>query len=237
MGNQATNLLTLPFRIMWFFIVFLFKGVVLRKNEGAEFSKSRDYTKYLNLKNKGLLLDGQNLCLSEKDSFQNVCVIARVGAGKTTRYIIPNVLNRANKNCSIVVNDPKGEVYELTSGYMKLKGFKIIVIDPENIERSSSFNPFTEAKDEIELEQIAEILVKCGNSEEKGSFWNNGAIRFVSVFMKALKNAGREDPAYFTLANLYFLFQNFGNAGAPSYLMKHLGLLSPNIHSHTERIG
>ena len=27
------------------------------------------------------------------------------------------------------------------------------------------------------------------------------------------------------------------NIGAPSYLMKHLGLLSPNIHSHTERIG
>ena len=25
--------------------------------------------------------------------------------------------------------------------------------------------------------------------------------------------------------------------GAPSYLMKYLGLLSPNIHSHTERIG
>ena len=28
-----------------------------------------------------------------------------------------------------------------------------------------------------------------------------------------------------------------GKLGAPSYLMKHLGLLSPNIHSHTERIG
>jgi len=27
------------------------------------------------------------------------------------------------------------------------------------------------------------------------------------------------------------------NIGAPSYLMKYLGLLSPNIHSHTERIG
>ncbi|SCN47853.1 Mobile element protein [methanotrophic endosymbiont of Bathymodiolus azoricus (Menez Gwen)] len=25
--------------------------------------------------------------------------------------------------------------------------------------------------------------------------------------------------------------------GAPSYLMKYLGLLSPNIHSHTVRIG
>jgi len=213
MGNVATNLLTLPFKIMWFLIVFLFKGKVLRKTEGAEFSKSHEYSKYLNSANKGLLLNGLDLSLSEPESYQNVCVIARVGAGKTTRYIVPNVLHRAKKNCSIVVNDPKGEVYELTSGYMKANGFNVIVIDPENIERSSSFNPFLEAKDEIELEQIAEILVKCGNPEEKGSFWNNGAIRFVSVFMKCLQNAGQDNPAYFTLANLYYLFQNFGNDG------------------------
>jgi hypothetical protein len=30
---------------------------------------------------------------------------------------------------------------------------------------------------------------------------------------------------------------NLPKLGAPSYLMKYLGLLSPNIHSHTERIG
>lgn len=203
----------MPFKIAWVIIVFLFKGKVLRKTEGAEFSKMHEYRKYLNATNKGLLLNGDKLSLSEPESYQNVCVIARVGAGKTTRYIVPNVLHRAKKSCSIVVNDPKGEVYELTSGYMKACGYNIIVIDPENIERSSSFNPFLEAQDEIELEQIAEILVKCGNPEEKGSFWNNGAIRFVSVFMKALQNAGREDPDFFTLANLYYLFQNFGNDG------------------------
>jgi type IV secretion system protein VirD4 len=214
MGNQAKNIFTLPFRIIRFVLVFLFKGKVLRKTEGAKFSNSREYSQYLNSRNKGILLDGQDLCLTEKESYQNVCVIARVGAGKTTRYVVPNVLNRAKQNCSIVVNDPKGEVYELTSGILKDRGYNIIVIDPENIDRSSSFNPFMEAKDEIELEQIAEILVKSGNTDKSDSFWNNGAIRFVSVFMKCLKNAGSEDPAYFTLANLYYLFQNFGNDGS-----------------------
>lgn len=213
MSTLASSILSLPFKIAWFFLVFLFKGKVLRKTEGAEFSKNHEFSKYLNSRNKGLLLNGLDLSLSESESYQNVCVMARVGAGKTTRYIVPNVLHRAKMNCSIVVNDPKGEVYELTSGYMNDRGYNIIVIDPENIDRSSSFNPFLEAKDEIELEQIAEILVKCGNPEEKGSFWNNGAIRFVSVFMKALQNAGRDDPAYFTLANLYYLFQNFGSDG------------------------
>lgn len=213
MGNLTTNLITLPFRITKIILIFLFKGKVLRRTEGAEFSKSKEYSKYLKSGNKGLLLNGLDLSLSEPDSYQNVCVIARVGAGKTTRYIVSNVLHRAKRNCSIVINDPKGEVHTLTSGYMKDNGFNVLVIDPENVEKSNSFNPFLEAKDEIELEQIAEILVKCGNPEEKGSFWNNGAIRFVSIFMKCLQNAGRENPSYFTLANLYYLFQNFGNDG------------------------
>ncbi len=69
---------------------------------------------------------------------------------------------------------------------------------------------------EIEQEQIAEILVKCGNpSNGKDEFWNSGAIRFVSLFIKCLANAGREEPGLYTLANLYYIFQCFGEDGTP----------------------
>lgn len=144
-------------------------------------------------------------------------MIARVGAGKTSRYIIPNVLERSKNPCSVVVNDPKGEVYEATSGYMRANGFRVIVIDPENLDRSHTFNPLTEAQNDIELDQIAEILIKAGSSAGSGSkddIWERGAVRFVSVFLGCLKNAGRENPAYNTLANLYYLFQNFGEDGS-----------------------
>lgn len=218
MFSELNKYFALPFRWIFLFLAFLFKKKLLNRHEGAKLATSSDYKERLNTRNNGLLLDGESLKLNEKESFQNVCVMARVGAGKTSRYIIPNVLERAKKPCSLVVNDPKGEVYQATSGYMHANGFNIIVIDPENIERSSTFNPLTEARDEIELDQIAEILIKAGkgnnNQGGSGDFWASGAVRFVSVFLSCLHNAGKENPDYNTLANLYYLFQNFGDDGS-----------------------
>ncbi len=208
--------MTMPFKIMWAGLKYILMGHVLNKTSGASFAKKSTYREFLNSSNKGLLLDGNDLRLSERESFQNVAVIARVGTGKTSRYIIPNVLDKARSRCSLVVNDPKGEVFEKTSGFMEKRGFKIITIDPENLLRSSRFNPLSEASEAIELEQVAEILVRCGipSSGGKDDFWLQGAIRFVSLFIKCLKNASHDNPALFNLHNLYYLFQNFGEDGS-----------------------
>lgn len=186
----------------------------MKRREGARFLTAKETGELLSPRNKGLVIDGRRGRLSERQSFQNVCVMARVGAGKTTRYIIPNVLDKARKKCSLVVNDPKGEVFAATSGYMQANGYKVIVVHPEHLQGSSRFNPLLEARNDIELEQIAEILIKAGSgSAPKDEFWDNGAIRLVSVLLKLLQRAGYEDPAYFTLGNLYHLLQNFGKRG------------------------
>ena len=49
--------------------------------------------------------------------------------------------------------------------------------------------------------------------DDKDSFWNKGAARFVGLFLKCLKHAEQDNPGYFTLHNLYFLLQNFGSDG------------------------
>ena len=128
----------------------------------------------MNGRHHGLLLDGQGLKLSEPDSFQNVCVVARVGAGKTSRYIIPNVLNRAEEACSLVVNDPKGEVFSQTSRFLAERGFRVVVLDPEHLARSNRFNPLLEVRNDIEFEQLAELLVKCGTLMTRTAFGTRG---------------------------------------------------------------
>jgi type IV secretory pathway TraG/TraD family ATPase VirD4 len=213
---KTKELVSFPFKMLGKGLKYLFMGQVMNSKTGATFAKKSDYSQYLHARNTGLLLDGVRLKLSEKDSFQNVAVMARIGAGKTSRYIIPNVLAKAHTHYSLVVNDPKGEVFDNTSEFMKSRGFKVIVIDPENPERSSFFNPLVEAENDIELEQITEILVRASASSVGGSgdeFWIQGGMRFVSLFLKILKNAGRENPEYFNLHNLYYLFQNFGMDG------------------------
>ena len=214
MENPIKYLLS-PLKMLGLGLKFLLFGKVLSRNTGARFAKEDEYNEYLHVRNSGLVLDGKNMRLSESHSFQNVCVMARVGTGKTSRYVIPNVLDKGRRNVSLVVNDPKGEVFEATSGYLQSKGYRIVVIDPENLERSSRFNPLSEARDEIELEQIAEIIVKSGlpASNAQDDFWLQGAIRFVSLFIKCLKNAESEHPEWFNLHNLQYLFQNFGEDG------------------------
>jgi type IV secretion system protein VirD4 len=191
-------------------------GRYLKRQSGARLQSPKEIGSFLNGSNTGLLIDGAEGRLSEQASFQNVCVVARVGAGKTSRYIIPNVLDKAKRKCSIVVNDPKGEVFEATSGYMQSKGYRVIALSPEDLDISASFNPLLEARSDIEIEQIAEILIKAGSGgSAKDQFWDNGAIRLVSVLLKLLQRAGQTDPHHYTLGNLYHLLQNFGQDGTP----------------------
>ncbi len=190
-------------------------GKFLKRKGGAHLMTSSETGNLLAPRNTGLLVNGQEGRVSERESFQNVAVVARVGAGKTSRYIIPNVLDRAKRNCSIVVNDPKGEVFAETSGYLQSRGFKVIAINPEDLGGSSRFNPLLETKDDIEIEQVAEILIKAGAGNSKDEFWNHGATRMVSVLLKLLQRAGYADPSYYTLGNLYHLLQNFGQDGSP----------------------
>ena len=189
---------------------FLARGKLLNKKEGAAFLNPSEVSAFLSPREKGLLIDGDNLRLSEKESFQNLLLAARVGAGKTTKYVIPNVLDKSNKLCSLVVHDPKGEVNKLTSGYMEAKGFNVVVFNPNDITNTNCFNPFTEAKTEIELEQIAETIIWSGNPNSGDQYWNNGATRILSVLIKCLSFG---DKKYFNMPNLHHLLQNFGETG------------------------
>lgn len=204
----------LPFKGLAWGAKLIINGRLLKKHSGAAFAKPAELKAWLNASNAGLLIDGDRLRLSETDSVQNVCVIAGIGAGKTSRYVIPNVLDRAARDCSIVVNDPKGEVLAATGHALKSNGFDIIVLDPERPERSHRFNPLLEARDDVELEQMAEVIIRAGNPHDKDPFWNNGAVRMAGVLLRSMRNAARHQKRnLLTLANLALLFKAFGQNG------------------------
>lgn len=72
--------------------------------KGARFLSGREMRRVVSKKEKGLIVDGKNLRLSLSNSFTHLALIAPTGAGKTSRYIIPNVLGL--DDCSMVITDP-----------------------------------------------------------------------------------------------------------------------------------
>lgn len=206
----------LPFQVAGVGATRLFKEWALTEKSGAKLAKPKHHKDFVGKHHKGALLDGHAYRLSDDETSKNIVKIASTGSGKTSRGIIPNVLDKRKSACSIIVNDPKGEVCATTSAAMQRAGYRVAVIAPGNPEISSRFNPLAEARDDIELEQVAEIIVRAGNATEKDVFWNAGAIRLISALLKALRNAEHSTgQPVLTLANLTFLLQNFGGDGRP----------------------
>lgn len=73
------------------------------------------------------------------DQIHNV-VIGTTGSGKTQTCIMPLILSVGCTDGSLVVLDPKGELYGKTSSFLKQKGYKIYTMDYLEPSAGSCFN-------------------------------------------------------------------------------------------------
>ena len=179
----------------------------LRKHEGFMSYLRRFYL--LNPFHKGLLLNGLRDRLSLKNSFIHSLVVARTGGGKTSSFIIPNIL--IADNCSILTTDLSGELYEKTSGKMKEKGFNIVTINLIEPQKSSMFNPLASLETDQEILEVAEVLISSGNQNSKDPFWDNGAKTLLFIVITCLVNQKRKEGTseFCNLPNVRFLLNNF----------------------------
>ena len=83
------------------------------------------------------------ICISED---YHSLIIGSTGAGKTRRLLLPSAMNYAlassygKKQNSLVLTDPKGELFQYLSPYFKSLGYKIITIDFKNPLKSTRYN-------------------------------------------------------------------------------------------------
>ncbi|MBC2716043.1 MAG: type IV secretory system conjugative DNA transfer family protein [Desulfobacteraceae bacterium] len=161
---------------------------------------------FLRSKNKGLIL-APGYRLSLKDSFKNLCLVSPTGSGKTTRFVVGNILQCSD---NVVVTDPSGELFKLTSGHMQKRGYKVQVLAPDDPDHSARFNPLHRFQSDQELKQVATTLGL--NSAGKGdAFWITSAINIMFICLTALSNMKNDSVK--NLANLRWMLNNYGVDG------------------------
>jgi len=103
------------------------------------------------------------------------------GSGKSASYSIPNAYQMLG---SYVFTDPKGELYDRTAGYLKEHGYEIKVLNLVKPSNSDGYNPLMHISSEIDVDVIANTIVKGQKSESSGSdpFWDDSA----EMLLKAL---------------------------------------------------
>lgn len=113
-------------------------------------------------------------------------VIGATGSGKTTTFINPmiQILGNSSAGSSMICTDPKGELFQLHSGMLTERGYKVMVLDLRDPYSSFRWNPLGDLYDRYQLYlKAGEGIFECDSSvtesglelvnkaEEYGEIW------------------------------------------------------------------
>lgn len=158
----------------------------------------------LSRNNKGFCLTGRKN-LTIKTSYQNSLIIGGTGVGKSSVVLIPSIYSMEG---SFVINDPSGELFTKSAGYLAIKGYQIRVINFTDPERSSCYNPLIRANSSSDIQKVASMLIENTlGGRSKDPFWNSQATNLLSMLITILKSQPVE---YQNLYNIRQLLNRLG---------------------------
>ncbi len=113
------------------------------------------------------------------DYNRHVMVYGASGTGKSRGFVLPFIYNMATKSPemggkeSMVIVDPKGELFERTSETLRKQGYLVQVYNLLDLQNSDGFNCLSAVGDDLSLiDTIAEVIIKnTSNANERQDFW------------------------------------------------------------------
>ncbi|MCI8394716.1 MAG: type IV secretory system conjugative DNA transfer family protein [Bacilli bacterium] len=115
-------------------------------------------------------------------------IIGSTGSGKTETVVKPMVNLLAKKGESMIITDPKGELYKYCASYLKEQGYNVIVLNFRDPQNGNAWNPLslpyryyqagdTDKATEL-LDDVALNILNDPNS--KDPFWEKSAADYFS---------------------------------------------------------
>lgn len=166
------------------------------------------------------------------DGEYHTMIIGSTGSGKTECIVKPMVNLLAKKGESMIINDPKGELYKYCGDYLKEQGYNIVVLNFREPDQGNSWNPLTmpyyyfkngnvDKATEL-LEDIANnILVDPKNKDS--AFWEKSGADYFSGLAIGLFRDGKENEINLNSINLMSTVGE-ERLGAKTYIQEYFNM-------------
>lgn len=150
------------------------------------------------------------------DNKHTIC-LGNTGAGKTRRILIESLCNLGLAGESIIVSDPKSELYQMTAKFFKNLGYEVNVIDFKNPQKSNKYNfltPIINAINDNDIKtaedltwDLVENIVQKGVSNSD-PLWENGEKSIIAGSIMTVLLENKDMPEYQNLTNVYSFISN-----------------------------
>ncbi len=138
-------------------------------------------------------------------------VVGSTGAGKTSLVVFPQVHSLAKKGESIILTDPKGELYEQTAEMLKERGYNIIVLNFRSPQNGNAWNPmalpyklYKEGNTDKAIELLDDLALNILYQEKSSGdpFWEKTAADYFTGLALGLFEDAKEEQVNLNSINL-----------------------------------
>lgn len=139
-------------------------------------------------------------------------VIGSTASGKTESIVQPMVKTLAKAGESMIITDPKGEIYERNANELKEKGYNIVLLNFRNPQNGNCWNPLTlpyslykagniDKATEL-LDDLAKNILYDESSKGQDPFWENTSADYFTGLSLALFEDAKEEQINLNTINL-----------------------------------
>ena len=132
------------------------------------------------------MLERKAVCVPEKTRLNsNLAVYGASGSMKTRSFCMNRILQGVSRGESLVICDPKSELYEKSSEYLRDKGYTVRVFNLVNPENSDSWNCLCEVEgQELMAQLFVDVIIKNTTGGGKGDhFWDSAEMNLLKALV------------------------------------------------------
>ena len=165
-------------------------------------------------KAEGIILGehkGNVICLPKDTKLNRHIAIFGASGTMKSRAIIRNALFQAIKrNESVVITDPKGELYSDTAEMFRSEGYEVKVFNLVHPEHSDSWNCMSDLHGDTLLAQDLTNVIIGNTSSGKGDhFWDNGEANLLKALVLYVDFDNTRSPEMKNLPAVYQLLTQY----------------------------
>lgn len=169
------------------------KGIIFKPENGT-FGTS-DWMKLTEIKQILTINDIPGIILGKFENYivklpldsyfnKNICVFGSSGSMKTTAFLLTNLLELSKYLKSIVVTDPKSEIYRITSSYFRSIGYVVKVFNLKDMRHSDRWNPLAENENINDVQTSANVIISNTQKKSgKDEFWPRAEENLLKAFL------------------------------------------------------
>ena len=188
-----------------------------------------------NLKKGGIPIynNGKEIWI-DTGGYHNI-IIGSTGSGKSQAIAFPYINIMAKAGESMIVTDPKGELYEGTAEELKKRGYNLVVLNFRDPARSNCWNPFTvpyrlfKAGNIDKSIELLEDLSKNILYDEKNKddpFWENTSADYFGGLAYSLFQDAKEEEVNINSIN-YMAAVGEQRVGGSNYIKEYFASKDP----------